>query len=512
MKENKGIFYISVTGSDLSPNRSYSNFIAAVCKNIINEELSDIFKADELKPHYEMTSGNIKKSLFDQLAYHDTFVVLLNTCDKKYNPNVWFELGAISTRRHCKIIAIAEKGVDIPFDVNEIKVIQFERLGELWRSKAFNEEVDFDKITDYNADNDSIKSGKWMNIYELKKDMSTNEENEFKNFKREFCECLRNEQYENPFINYYENSVLNNMGYRSFQDYLEDKVIDIATYISGEHDAFEALTEAIKTAKEELRTSRFANQSIVDKVDNEKDDVAKAHENFRYALYKTSKNKNISVCRRIVCNNNAEKWKDIVNALEEGNMTVYIRKKNYNINFELVVIDRKTAFIHFYQTNQSGDMDRSMTSEIRHDSRTQRINSTLRIRGTDVCEALARVFDRLIFRDETGKDLSRTLLGIEPNDYKINETKAGYFISPSESDDDFQRRLKIRTDIIFAYKNWTISDEDKIIMTVGLVRELGFEKDLLGISEDEYDVILSKYNEIVHDNGASIPVNVVGVQ
>lgn len=422
---------------------------------------------------------------------------MLNSADKHFNPNVWFELGAISTRRNCKIIAIADDTNHIPFDFNDVKVVPLGNLKEYWKKYSFNSAKRV-KIADYNKNNNSLKYVEWES--EQIEGFTPAELNTYKKFKKDFCSCLKDKDYENPFINYYENAVLNNMGYNSFREFLEDKIIDIATYIPGEQDAFEALTEAIKTAKEELRTTRFANQSIVSKIDNEKKEVAKAHKNFTDGLNNISNNNNLSICRRIVCNNNAQKWNDIFEALDKGNMTVYIRKKNYNINFELVVIDRKTAFIHFYQTNQSGDIDSSMESEASRDSTIQRIKSTLRIRGADVCGALIEVFDRLVYRNVKDEDLSRTLLGIEQDSYEKGKTKGGYFISPSHSLNDRTRRNLIDKMLIEAYKEWDLKAEDKIIMTVGLVDVLKYDLNKLDITKEQYNGILNEYKKIQEDN------------
>lgn len=66
MNDKKRIFYIAATGSELSPNRSYSNFVLALCKKAIEEETSVVI--DEIIPHYESTGSNIKKSLFSKLS------------------------------------------------------------------------------------------------------------------------------------------------------------------------------------------------------------------------------------------------------------------------------------------------------------------------------------------------------------------------------------------------------------------------------------------------------------
>lgn len=198
---------------------------------MIQEGLSDEDNVNEITPHYESKGSNIKKSLFNKLLAYDVFVILLNAADKRFNPNVWFELGAISTRRNCKIIAIADDDVHIPFDVNDIKVIRLGNLKGFWNRYVFAD-GQIVKTSDYSKNSRSLNYVEWKSE-DIKK-LSPEEADAYKKFKTELCNCLKDKKYENPFINYYENAVLNNMGYNSFREFLEDKIIDIATYIPGE--------------------------------------------------------------------------------------------------------------------------------------------------------------------------------------------------------------------------------------------------------------------------------------
>jgi hypothetical protein len=88
-------------------------------------------------------------------------------------------------------------------------------------------------------------------------------------------------------------------------------------------------------------------------------------------------------------------------------MCVYVRKEEHNINFELVIVDETVAFIHFYQTNCSGDLDED-AADNRHDSHNQHIKSTLKLTGVNVCRELARIFDRLHHRDSENRNPQAT--------------------------------------------------------------------------------------------------------
>lgn len=139
-----------------------------------------------------------------------------------------------------------------------------------------------------------------------------------------------------------------------------------ATYISGENEAFEKLTEMTKTARRSLRTSRFAPQAI-----------ATSHSDFFEAVCRFGKMKNV-VCKRIMCMNELNKESDILKTVLDtagGSMELYLTDRDNN--FELVVIDDTCAFLHFYDD-------------------TRRIKSTLFIRGQRVVQEFEKIYDRFL--------------------------------------------------------------------------------------------------------------------
>ena len=287
-----------------------------------------------------------------------------------------------------------------------------------------------------------------------------------------------------------------------------------AEYIAGEKKAFEALTKALKEAKESVRTTRFANQSIVTREDNEKDEIFKAHKDFMQALYDVSKKQSITRFDRIVCNNNPYKWFDIKETILRASdkLNLYIRKATYNINFELVVIDEKIAFIHFYQASKSGDIDESLSyDKDRHDFENQRIKSTLKIAGKSTCKELAKIFDRLHHRDFDSKkpeNLSRTLLGVESLGELTELEKSCGCFKPKEtvySEDvaSMERINSINKDeFINVVKTWNIVGQDKVNMLIGLCLAYNMklddlERKKIKFTEDEkkkFNITLNDYN------------------
>ena len=499
--ELKKIFFIAVTDEPESNNRKYSDFICEMCRQEIqnDEELAKIVDFDSFGRHDKKAAVNIKKSLYEALDKSDIFIVLLDMYKSGYNPNVWFELGVISTSEK-PIILIAKERVKIPFDINDIKVVRFPK----------------------SLISEAVVNKKGKQLGRIVDDIlnKTNMASYVNSFSSEFIQTLKCSLNDgNPFSHWYEKSRIKNLGYNSLMDlFVNSGIIRLiqnpdvhAEYIAGEKNAFDELTIEVNNAVESIRTTRFGDQSIAIRNPDEYDEITIAHDNFMKALYAAESR--VGKFDRIICNNNPYKWYDITQILKQPskNVNVYIRKYNYNINFELVVIDERVAFIHFYQTNQSGDYDESLKigeNEARHDSQTQRIKSTLKITGKQTCIELAKIFDRLHHRDSNHvnpKNLSRTLLGVEsPNKLTEIEKHAGYFtpsqrITPTNDPQELNTLSEEnRKKFIDALSTWNIKGRDKMIMMIGLHlvynTPLDIEKNLNIDDKKIFNEILEKYN------------------
>lgn len=197
--------------------------------------------------------------------------------------------------------------------------------------------------------------------------------------------------------------------YKLLSDYVGETV---AKFIPGEERAFDTLTKSISKAEKSLQTTRFANRSIVSGLEKNH----RHHEKFMNALFSKAREEGI-ISERIICNNNYTKWKDVFEVLcHGGNTKVYIKKQKHSTNFELVIVDKKITFIHFYQLSTQGiDADEKKRSIQDH----QVINSTLMLEGVDVAEHMSQVFQRLYQRCQNIP--SRTLVGVPVDDEKIAE-------------------------------------------------------------------------------------------
>ncbi|MBQ8349414.1 MAG: site-specific integrase [Ruminococcus sp.] len=328
----KKIFFVGVTDKEGTNNRKYSNLVYSVCKTIMinNTDITSLFDISSFLRHDMIPASNLYESIYHCFVTYDAFVVLIDDNLGKYNPNVWFELGIISTLDK-PVLLIGKKNTVIPFHANELNVIGFpdEVLG-LLKDKD---------ISNYCGRNESIPNL----IEHLKKNPLL-----FKELSTTFLDRMKYLlKHGSPFNYIINGAQIRDFGYSNLTRLFKESGIirliqnpDVhAEYIAGEKNAFDELTIEVNNAVESIRTTRFGDQSIVIRRPDEYKEITTAHDNFMNALYKAESR--VSKFDRIICNNNPYKWYDITEVLKQPskNVNVYIRKYNYNINFELVVID-----------------------------------------------------------------------------------------------------------------------------------------------------------------------------
>ena len=308
---------------------------------------------------------------------------------------------------------------------------------------------------------------------------------EFSDFKHELAKKLKKQ--ENPFKNEINYANVQALGHGDIYNFIKSLNLDSFTrarFIQGEEVAFETLIDDVKKTKKTLRTSRSANQSIVGNNDSKNNVI---HEQFMRTLYDISKKEGIDKFDRIVCNNNPLKWKDIKMMLLNGGKKtcIYVRQDKYGMGFELVVIDEYIAFIHFYQLSVGGDTNSDGSQNI---PTNQVINSTLKIEGKEVCENLAKVFDRFNKRDFSANpstDPSRTLLGIKEGEKEPLEDKykkrgclkvEEIGLEEKVAGNEWSREGKVDDYIVEKFCEWQdgMNINDKINMAIGIGIITGF--------------------------------------
>lgn len=461
----KRITYLATTDRPDSMNRKYSDYVFENCKTALENNLgvNELYDLVEFKRHDMINANNLDSSLFNLLTDVDYYIILIDNYNSTYNPNVWFELGVLAITTNKPMILISqENNNNQPFYIrNRANVLLFPKV-------EMNEDA-----SGYFVDEDKTNR------------------TELRNFKKLLVDRVLYSK-DSPFEALSDSFHLKNSGYKNLRD-LEAKLseiisqTEIAEYIDGEENAFHALTEAVNSARFSLRTSRFANESIVKHITDDDYDVkiAKKQNEFMEAIFNASirikdnyeNDRYTGVtyrCDRIICNNSPLKWNDVYVALTKSSdiMRVYIRKCDYSINFELVIIDDRIAFIHFYQPAYYDE-----TEDTKNNPVIQKIKSTLKISDTTICTELAKIFDRLHHRDFEGdcKDLSRTLLGVEREKYEIENPKNVGFFSTKDRPQNTKMRAYIRDIFLNALLNWDFPNksDDKINMLAGFISVFG---------------------------------------
>lgn len=474
----KSIFMIAVTDQEESLNRKYTETIHSLLT--VHSPFTNEYK---IEPHYQKTVHDLHKSLHEALRgkQYEGYIVLLDCLEGEvYNPNVMFELGAIFYSKKPYVVISSHPKKELPFDVNIIKVITIPKeIVEYVRSCHTNQK----EVNPYGY----FYLGKQNEqAHSVVIEFTNNVHYQYKS-------CLT-EAERKAAENIELSNILKNV------NEIKKLLSNTAEYIDGEEEAFRNLGEAVRRAQISLRTTRFANESIVKK------DSIPEKEGFMESLYDVSKELN-GKFHRIICNNHPAKWQDIYKILFFGGngAKIYVRKHDFSIHFELVVIDEKVAFIHFYQADRENKSGQSVKE-------VEKLKSTLKIQGSSICKRLASIFDRLHHRDVVNGDPSRTLLGIpaQDNDWKDEYKNYGSFVVDKSIPkhalyvNSDERREYIIQMFKTAFIEWEIRDkQDKVIMAAGIALVEGsdqFIKDMRDkryITEKEFEEAQEMYQENV---------------
>lgn len=473
-KETKKLFLIGVTDDSGSKNRIYTDCILDLLSSM--EPFSGEYT---IEPHYKLPKEDLYLSLDKALRgeKYEGYIVITDCLEgETWNPNVMYEFGAIRYMNSPYVLITSQPEANLPFDIRPLSTVKVPQTLIDYVDYCFQNNISPDTnnyFTEQNIESELLNEIRvFVNkVYEDYKE----------SFKARIGERLGD-------LGDNSNTLL--------KEVREIKLLlsNTAEYIDGEKAAFKALQEAVNSAKFSLRTTRFANESIVAQKST------KEQTGFMESLYEKSGilNKNFD---RIICNNHPAKWNDIYNILFYGGNSskVYVRKHTYSIHFELVVIDEEMAFIHFYQTDnerKSGDAHNEV----------EKLNSTLKIKGRSICQKLANIFDRLHHRDfenEYPSEPSRTLLGLptKESDWDKKYALYGRFVVDNAVPrySPYQKNLERRNVIIKmfkdAFQNWIFEDdaEDKINMAAGIALVEGSDKflnkmkEINRLNDDEYN-------------------------
>lgn len=452
---SKKLFMISVIDEEGSLNRKYTETVLWLLNNH-----SDFSKEYVVKLHSTTYETDLYKSLDEaiQKEIYEGYIVLLDCLDEKkglFNPNVMFEFGGIKNLdKPFVVMAVHEDASKFPFDVKNLNIGFIPELIKKYIIMSYEGTLEKEVRL-------------WFNQLEEKEqtiilDFFSEQYNKFRKLLKKKEKEAKAKDDMNAILLQLTDS------HKELKDEIQkitNFVSNTAEYIDGEAAAFSALSEAVGKARYSLRTSRFANQSIVKEPTREQ-------EAFMDALYDASKELKEQAVR-IICNNNPSKWQDIYNILFYGGngSRVYVRKADFSIHFEMVVIDEMVTFIHFYQQVHANALRRGADNQ-----QIEKLNSTLKIQGSSICQKFARIYDRLHHRDvEDGLlcDPSRTLLGINIDNYDNNsedgQKRLGYFVIDTEKSVSISVRHKMIMNMFKeAFETWELGSRDKVNMVAGI--------------------------------------------
>ena len=377
-------FFIGVIGKEDSVCRRYSNIILSLCR-VATKLLESSGYRINVDRHDSKREQLISESIVKNIVSADMFFVLADYpfwnpngdnafCEYKdsnqiywgYNPNVWFEYGlAATTNKAILMIKCSEK--ELPFNSHEIHAVDITKtqLEYLFKLKNLDNNASAEDVykivqSKYNSNDLTIKGI----VEDIQNELFS-----------------RLEGHVNPFQYMMLEGAARHLGFKSIIDLL--KSVSGVQFIDGENASFNALIEDVKSARSAIYSTRFANQSIVNSSNS-------THADFMSSLLEFSKKKD-TVSERIICNNSIKKWIDVHKAVSNL-VHVYVRGNDYSAHFELVVIDEKTTFIHFYDKSINNTELIPEMDSFNKTSKVERINSTLRISANpDVCKKLLGV-------------------------------------------------------------------------------------------------------------------------
>lgn len=296
------MFFITTTDEVDSINRKYAEAVRAIINN------SECFADYTVETHIQSVDNDLYSSLYSAIKtdYYEGYLILLDSIDDTkgiWNPNVMFEFGAVKLLDKPFVVmdTSTHDAKQYPFDVANMNVLHIPK-----KLKEYVEE--------YHTADESTELYKWLKIKEANKKLERFVKELYSRYKRSFEKHTARKTADEIIQEKLDQII-------ETTNFLKSSAGDAtAKYIDGEAQAFQALAEAVKATKSSLRTSRFANESIVKSPTQEQRE-------FMEELYIASKKFKDNFIR-IICNNHPTKWLDIYNILLHGGngSRVYVRK------------------------------------------------------------------------------------------------------------------------------------------------------------------------------------------
>lgn len=350
----KKCFVVSPIGKEGSDVRKRSDDVFNyIIKPVLSSLEYDVDRADKIA-----TPGLIGSQIIRRLVEYELVVADLTG----NNPNVLYEL-AIRHTIGKPVVQMMSNGETLPFDVTNSRTIFFDHrdMGSVELCKdELKRQIEATEANPKDVDNPVIA------VFDLIKVRGSDNPVEklmgdIYSTVVEFPEQLHNIQMKiDDFSGRYDGDF--NIGETNAE----------ARFIDGETEAFAALTEVTRQAKNTVRSTRFFPESVL---------MQPAYVSaMEQRILGTDGKPPLKHYYRIVALNNPIKQRDInhhLNTFAGYPFTLYLT--NNENAFELVVVDDTDAFIHFYKEEKV-------------------IASTLHIRGKMVVSEFIEIFNKLKHR------------------------------------------------------------------------------------------------------------------
>lgn len=335
-------FLVTPIGEKDSPERAHADRIKTEIFNPLGYELECKFDRANTNPQ----SAIVARSIF--LGIQNADIVIADTMNN--NPNVLYEIG-MAHAMNKPVIIINPDGNILPFDIRHFTYISYNQV-----------------IFDNPEENTAVIASLRGNIRQTILNIKDDNKDDPSNFLPSYSNLIKDSvpsvitglltQIEGLLTKFNNNSTI------------------IAEYIEGEDNAFRALSEAMKRAHKSIRSTRFSQPSV------------RARQNDFFNIIRQIMDTDIypnGPCElhRIIATNDETKEKEIKELVDSNlgrNLNIYLSK--YAYDFEIVIIDEETVFIHF---NKNKKEEVSQNNEI--------ISSTLKFTNYKVASKFIEIFE-----------------------------------------------------------------------------------------------------------------------
>ena len=341
----KNVFLVTPLGKERSKERIHADRMYNSVFEVLKEEKKYSFMRANISSGFGIFSENI----FSDIKKADLVVADIIMS----NLNVFYEAG-LAHALNKPVIFIGPDNVSLPSNVKHINHISY-------REDIFN--------------NTSINSDEIDKLVQKLKIVFDKIEAADKDELFDYIPYLRHCKDITPEVLSTYNNVIDDL--RKIIDELQSRDNVFTEYIEGESKTFDELTKAVKAARDSIFTTRFSPYTV----------KGKQNTNTFYQTIKQVMDRNQEHCprefQRIVATNHKEKLDEVLDLVRcnvGNNFTIHLYR--HELNFEIVIIDKKTVFIHFKRKED----DRST------ENKGKLVSATLKVMNPRVAAEFEAIF------------------------------------------------------------------------------------------------------------------------